>query len=585
MFILRSTVKALLLIVIAGSCLAADKVSRLGEYSGYAPELYSSWIRSSVYVPMRDGVKLAVDIFRPAENGHAVDKRYPVIWEAGTARGVTQRDGRQTFRLENKISGGAAIAELTKYGYVVVEVDRRGLGASYGSMKGYHNRAEANDAYDITEWLAAQPWSDENIGMFGCSNTGEAVMHALGTASPHLKAVVAGCYSWNKYDGFLRGGILANWGTGPEHPYTDDLTTVRVDGDQEGTLLLEAAKQHQGNTSLYQLWKSMPFRDSWTNLLASRYWMESSASTYRVAMEKSDIPVYSYGGWFDDFRKEAFVAYANLHNPGKVLIGPWEHCQNDGFAMVTERQRFFDHYLKGIDNSIEKEPPIAYFTIGAEKGKEWRQTRQWPLPNQRTTQLYLEAAGSLGNSAPKPASAKDSAPANYGVSCPQRTNPLTQTCVLDRWATLFTGTPLSADTEVTGHPIMHLWAAANVSDINFFAYLEDVAPDGTITIATDGRLKASLRRLGTAPYSYLGLPYHRSFAEDAVPLTPGEPVDLVFDMLPLSRIFPKGHRIRVAITTADPREKDRQEPSPAPVVTLYREKDHASFVALPVIPQ
>ena len=79
MFILRSTVKALLVIVIAGSCVAADRVSRVGEYSGYAPELYSTWIRSSEYVPMRDGVKLAVDIFRPAENARAVDRRYPVI--------------------------------------------------------------------------------------------------------------------------------------------------------------------------------------------------------------------------------------------------------------------------------------------------------------------------------------------------------------------------------------------------------------------------------------------------------------------------------------------------------------------------
>jgi hypothetical protein len=329
----------------------------------------------------------------------------------------------------------------------------------------------------------------------------------------------------------------------------------------------------------------MPHRDSWTTLLGSRYWMESSASTYRVAMEKTGIPIYSYGGWFDDFRKEAFVAFSNLHNVGKVLIGPWEHCQNNGFAMVAERQRFFDRYLKGIANGIDREPAVAYYTVGAAKGKEWRQASQWPLPNQKLTRFYLEAGNLLAESAPQAASAKDSAPAKYGVVCPQRTNPQQQTCSLDQWGTLFTTAPLAADTEVTGHPVMRLWAAANATDMNFFAYLEDVAPDGAVTVVTDGRLKASLRKLGSAPYSYMGLPFHPSFAEDAMPLKPGEPVELVFDMLPISRVFAKGHRIRLAITNADPREKDRVEPSPAPVVTLYREKDRASYLTLPLIPQ
>jgi predicted acyl esterase len=119
--------------------------------------------------------------------------------------------------------------------------------------------------------------------------------------------------------------------------------------------------------------------------------------------------------------------------------------------------------------------------------------------------------------------------------------------------------------------------------LNIFAYLEDVAPDGKISVITDGRLKASMRALATPPYSYFGLPYHRMFEEDRELLKSGEAAELVFDMLPLSRVFSKGHRLRVTVTNADPREKDRQTLSPAPVVNILRDRTHASFVTLPVV--
>ena len=92
--------------------------------------------------------------------------------------------------------------QLVKYGYVVVEVERRGLGACFGARRGYNDRTEARDAFEVTEWLARQPWSTGKVGVQGCSNTGDAAMHAASLAPPALKAVMAGCFSWNKYDGF-----------------------------------------------------------------------------------------------------------------------------------------------------------------------------------------------------------------------------------------------------------------------------------------------------------------------------------------------------------------------------------------------
>jgi putative CocE/NonD family hydrolase len=570
------------LILLASTLLGADKVSKPGQYSGYSDLLYSEWVRSSQYVTMRDGVKLAVDIYRPSVSGKAVDRAYPVVWEATTARGTVSANGDMNLSVA-RLQNGERIVDLTKYGYVVAEVDRRGLGASYGVMAGYHNRPETEDAYEITEWLAKQPWSDGNIGMFGCSNTGEAVLHALTTVPPHLKAVFPGCFSWNKFDGFLRGGILANYGTGSEHPYTDDLRTVRVDEDPNGELLRMAAEQHQGNTSLYQLLKGLPFRDSWSPLVNSRYWQDAAASNYQSALERNGVPVYGFSGWNDDFRKEILVAYRNLHNPGRVLIGPWGHCQNDGFALVTERLRFFDRYLKGIPNGIDSEPPILYYTVGAPAGTEWRQSTQWPPAGHAPVNFYLSASQQLSAQKPKAGKAQDSKPVRYDAECPNRGNPLAQSCVPDGWGFTYTTAPLAADTELTGHPVVHLWISTTAADLNFFAYLEDVAPDGKVSVVTDGRLKASLRALATPPYSNFGLPYHRMFEEDRQLLLPGEAVELVFDMLPLSRVFAKGHKLRVTVTNADPREKDRQTIAPAPMVGLLRDRVHASYVTLPMI--
>ncbi len=229
-----------------------------------------------------------------------------------------------------------------------------------------------------------------------------------------------------------------------------------------------------------------------------------------------------------------------------------------------------------------KEPPIYYYTVGAPKGTEWRFASQWPLPNEKSTKYYLQAGGVLNETTPVP-TGKDEYTVNYSVSCPQQTG-LSQTCPLDDKGITYTTPVLKADMELTGHPILHLWVSSSAPEANFFAYLEDVAPDGKVQVVTDGRLKGSLRALNTPPYKFLGLPWHRSFQEDAQPFVPGQPTEVVFDCLPLSHVFQSGHRIRLTLTGADPREKDRVQLSPPPKLEIYRDKAHSSFIILPVIP-
>jgi putative CocE/NonD family hydrolase len=155
--------------------------------------------------------------------------------------------------------------------------------------------------------------------------------------------------------------------------------------------------------------------------------------------------------------------------------------------------------------------------------------------------------------------------------------------VLENAGPHFVSPALKQDTEVTGDPVAHLWVSSTAADGNFFLYLEDIAPDGKVTSVTDGRLKASLRKLGKPRYDVYTLPWHRSHAEDSQPLVPGEPAELVFSFLPTSYIFKAGHRIRVSLQGADYREQNRTPVTPAPQVTIHNTPGHPSFVSLPVI--
>jgi putative CocE/NonD family hydrolase len=141
--------------------------------------------------------------------------------------------------------------------------------------------------------------------------------------------------------------------------------------------------------------------------------------------------------------------------------------------------------------------------------------------------------------------------------------------------------PLSTDVEITGHPTINLWVSSTAADGDFIATIQDVAPDGAATsYNTHGRLRASVRKLQDAPYNNLGLPWHGFYQADVSPLVPGEPAELVFEILPISMVFKAGHRIRLVINFAD---RTTPKLDPAPKVTIYRDSTHRSYLTLPVI--
>lgn len=151
-----------------------------------------------------------------------------------------------------------------------------------------------------------------------------------------------------------------------------------VDGSDGAALLQQAVNEHRANTGIAATWKGMPWRDSWSDLVGSRFWLEASVSTYRDQIQRSGVAIYAQGGWYDDFRLGGLLAVANLSNRDKIVIGPWQHCRNDGFDLFAEYRRFFDATLKQVDNGIFDEPPIHYYTVNAPAGEEWRSAQQWP---------------------------------------------------------------------------------------------------------------------------------------------------------------------------------------------------------------
>jgi uncharacterized protein len=563
-------------------------VSKHGEYSGFGEKIYDGYELSSQYVPMRDGVKLAVDFYRPKEmSGQVTEDPLPVLW-MHTPYNRRSFSSTAGSGLPGEVYPGAA-AKLVDYGYVVAVVDYRGVYASYGKNEGY-NRGEwvdaaRMDAYDVTEWLAKQPWSNGKIGMWGCSATGGSQMQAITVAPPSLKAVFPMSCEFDVYPFGVPGGMSASSGDTKAPPGAAsgglrDATATAVDEDTSGAMLREAVADHANNIENPGY---VPFRDSIASNIPEMWWLKSSPHTYSDTINESGIAVYAAANWDEAATKYgAFFTVNNLKTPTKMVVGPGAHCawfdveSSTGFDILIEERRFFDYWLKDIDNGVMDEDKIYYYTYNEAAGKEWRSSPTWPLANEKRVPWYF-GARTLTTAAPTEPSAKDDSQVDYNV-----TQGLTSTTAPPNPRGVpYASEPLEKDLRITGHPVVELWVASTAPDGDFIATLQDVAPNGSITSYNmHGRLRASLRKEEPAPYNNLGLPWHPFRQADVTPLVPGEPTLLRFDLLPISYVFKAGHRIQVTLSFADtitPRV------NPTPTVSIYHDATHPSAITLPVI--
>lgn len=537
---------------------------------------YRDVVRVSRYVPVRDGTKLAVNIYRPAVGTVPVPAALPVVFAFTPYRArFTDKDGRVVdLALDDRL----ALRSLIRAGYVVVTADIRGKGASFGQRRGFQDRTEALDGRDLVEWSARQPFSTGKVGMIGCSYLGGTTFHTATTAPPSLKAVFIGASDLDKYAFVRRGGIPAQFNTRPDEPPEVDLASVPVDDDPDGTQLRAAVAEHGKNTPMAALWYGMPFRDSVSSFTGNAFWEEVGAYTYLDAIRKAGIATYFWGNWQDEPTAQSILSAANM--PGsKFLAGPGSHCvPPPGFDFTGEITRYFDHYLKGANNGVAGAPRATYWVEGLDGRGGYVQSATLPGARAKPVAWYL-ASGRSGTArsvndgvlaTSTDARGADAMTVDYNL--PKAEDFAFWAKPMDAKGLSYTTPALAAPLKLIGFPIARLAVATDHSDANIFVYLDQVDTAGKAEVVAFGRLALSHRAEGKAPYDTMGLPFHPGLEADVVPVKPGEMVRVNIDMTPVSRVIPAGARLRLTIAGADPRQRNLDEirQDPAPRITVFR---------------
>ncbi len=628
--LLFSFCSSVLLVACAGSESAPaepsgdGRISEFGRYEGYSEARFDEWVTTSEYVEMSDGVRLAVDVTRPAVDGSAIDEPLPVVWThsryhrnpaALVRRFNPDVAPADLLQIRSMVDAQGDLQELVRHGYVVASVGVRGSGASYGRYEGLFSERETRDAAELIGWLARQPWSDGNVGMFGGSYLGITQYMAASESPDALKAIFPNVAGLDMYDVIYPGGVfrddmIQHWGE-----LTRDLDinipAPTVDDDIEGVQLREAMDEHADNWDVEVQYAAGRTRDHETRELT---WMRHGPTGVIDAIREAGVPAYHWNGWYDIFVTDATLWYANYSGPQKMGIGAWSHAGMPDSLLMAERarlgtveqHRWFDYWLKGIDNGVIDEAPIHYAVMVDPGEWRWASATTWPPATEaRTFRFSGGTSGSVtsvndGRLTPWNVDAPDN-----GTSADEYTVDMTTTTgTATRWdnavgaaplmiypdlqetdarALTYTTDPFDTDLTVTGHPIVTLFVTSSAGDADFFVLLEEVYPDGRSRYVTEGVLRASHRGLDDAPWDNMDLPFQRSFAGDVESLPADGPGELVMDLHPTSTVFNEGNRLRVTIMGADADNAEEVYDTP-PTVTIYRSAAYPSGIVLPVAP-
>jgi hypothetical protein len=382
----------------------------------------------------------------------------------------------------------------------------------------------------------------------------------------------------------------------------------RIDGDRDATKL-DAILAQRHNEYPVDLLSRPEFPDDRMPLRngSSTSFAEMSAFGHRGEIESSHVAMQVWCGWLDATACEgALSRYLTLRNTQQVIIGAFSHdltMSTDPFLAsdrsssvdptVAEQNRmmadFFDRLLHS-DAPQPIEPGIRYYTMGE---RQWHQTKVWPPPGfDSRSRLYFGGSHELSTSRPAAASASDSYAVNFTATTGKdnRWSAEMNRDILypdrsgeDGKLLVYTGAPLATDVEITGSPMVALQVASSATDGAFFAYLEDVAPDGRVTLLDDGQMRAVGRKLEDAhklQYQPLNA-FPTTSREQAEPLVPGKPAELKILMWPTSLVVQTGHRLRIALAGADVCFR-RYPPAGDVIWTVYRQRTLATYVDLPM---
>lgn len=404
------------------------------------------------------------------------------------------------------------------------------------------------------------------------------------------------------------------------------------DGSRRDHIYYLATADHRENAD-YHFWaQNLMYLDAYLPEPLGQYQIYdfSPGSQVPKVMEK-DIAVYNIGGWHDTFARGTTEYFCTMRktNPSRMLFSPgyhsgggpyWEYLGEEDVKFVQillpELRRFFDYYLKGVDNGFADEPPVLIYV---QNGEGFRQEQEWPLERELKTDFYFNSGHALSREQGQAGSDRYQADfthdARYGkkegnrwlASMGVTPEVLPWRTELDKKCLTYTSGPLSTDMEVTGHPVVKLWVSNTAKYGDFFVYLEDVNEKGKALLVTEGVHRGGFMTERDNDRSILAgrtgvdvkpeLPWHGYEKADYTPevFADGRVVKLFFDLKPTSWVFREGHSIRVSIAMADwltfrlhPRlSKSNDAHDPAnilPVITVHRDDERPSGIMLPVIP-
>lgn len=565
-------------------------------------------IDKHIMVPMRDGVRLAADVYRLDGAAPA-----PVL--------LTRTPYDKEHLLSSSTTFG--ILRAVQAGYAVVIQDVRGRYASEGVFNPHFQ--EIHDGADTIAWVAAQPWSCGVVGGFGGSYLGCTQWLAAREQPPALRALAPAVNPADMYDGMAyQGGVKVlhdlRWVAADIIPGEIRRRVARGEAvpDVGAPIDLDAIFSELPLGSHPLIREAAAFYPEWlAHATADAYWHLISAPQW---YEQVDAPVLHIGGWYDAFLGSALQHYGGMHERGgseharrnqRLLIGPWSHANFSGsfpereFGVAASSTaidltglhlRWFDRWLKEVDNGVEEEAPVTIFVMGSDT---WRTEAEWPLPDTQYRPYYVHSAGQAntlhGDGTLSPELPGDEPPDVYLYN-PHRPvltvggqvilpganamGPRDQRVVEARDDVLVYSTPvLDQPVEVTGPIELRLFVASSARDTDFTGKLVDVYPDGRAIILTEGILRAR---------------YRTSFIEPEL-LEPDAVYELQLNLWATANVFLPGHRIRLEVSSSNfPRfarnsntggdivheTADQYRPA---INRIFHDTTHPSCLILPII--
>jgi len=552
----------------------------LGLLQVAAPPIVMSY---DVRVPMRDGVTLSADVYRPAGSARVPAILVRTPYDNGTAPNVAS----------GKLWAGR--------GYALVVQDVRGRGESDGTF--YPLATEADDGYDTIEWIARQPWSDGKVGMMGGSYLGWVQMYAAIAKPPALKALIPIVTPPDPDRNFpvqhgAYGPATISWLAAVSGKTMQDISQHDLRATYSHLPLYEADQLLGRTLTAWRDWLDHPVRDEYWEKLA-----------FQKALAQVDVPMLHVSGWYDDVLVGTTENYDLMkEKPNQfMLIGPWGHQVNRSrklgqidfgpeavINLDSLYLRWFDRWLKDVDNGVERDPKVRIFVM---EENRWREEREWPLARARMVKFYLKSGGSansrLGDGRLDTLPPDRNQPVDRYRADPMDAFPfLTDDAFsqiggpddyreveLRRDVLVYSTDPLVRPMEICGPLSVRLFAASSARDTDWATKVLAVRPDGFVLRLNDGVVRARFRK---------------GFDREVL-LEPGAVEEYQVDNWSTCIRLGAGWRLRLEVASHAFPKFDRNLQTGGPIgkesrgvvadQTVYHDAARASYLLVPVVEQ